>query len=342
MIKGAEIRYKVVYITVEGEQLDITGAVNGLNWTEGEKELASKIVFKVQYDEKISGMTLNSPIIIYADVGKGYEECIRGSIQKIKTVESNKEFSIRVECADNCIGMRQSQGDYYFTADHSSTEILKKILEDNGLAHEIRVEDAKHGKKIYRGKYIADMVGDVLKDLKEKSGKAYFVRSRAGVIEIIERGTNESIYVFDIKGNVEKVEDGFDGSKAATRVKVVGKTREEGHQHVDALVSKDVEKLGERTRIYQRGEHETLEEAEKAAEKLLNEQGIRRETKIEAIDVPIMRKGDKILLKSTLGKGYFYVKSINHRADVQKMTLSLDYDTSESEYDIAGRDELSE
>ncbi len=188
------------------------------------------------------------------------------------------------------------------------------------------------------------MIADVLKDLKEKGGGTYFLRAKGGVIEIIPRGTNETIYHFDVDDSLVRVNESFDSSDTVTKVKVVGKQKEEGHQKIDSVVEgrKD---LGTRQVIYQRDDKTTLEEAEKAAKKILSENGIKRKTNIESPDIPFMRKGDRIRLRSSVGEGFFFIKSIRHDAPRQQMHMELDYDKDYSEkqglevYDLAATDE---
>ena len=185
------------------------------------------------------------------------------------------------------------------------------------------------------------MIFDVLKDLKEKGGGVYIVRARGDALEIIPRGTNEQVYHFDISDNVVRVRESFDVSKTATRVKVIGQGKEEGKQHVDAVIDGRTD-LGIRQRIYQRSNKESVEDAEKAAKKILEEQGVERKTSLETVDIPFIRKGDKIRLRNSLGEAYFFVKSIRHNAATQKMTLELDYDVEgnkDSGYEIAASSE---
>ena len=120
------------------------------------------------------------------------------------------------------------------------------------MPHEIQITDAKHAKKVYRGKYLCDMIEDVLKDLKEKGGGVYFMRAKGGVIQILERGTNETIYHFDIDDNVVRMRESFDAGEMVTRVKVVGKSKDEGHQAIEATVDGKTE-YGTRQRITGRG-----------------------------------------------------------------------------------------
>ena len=208
----------------------------------------------------------------------------------------------------------------------------------------MEITDVKHEKKVYRSKYICDMVGDVLKDLKEKNGGTYFVRAKEGVIEIIPRGTNETIYHFDIDDSLVRVTDSFDSEDTVTKVKVVGKETTEGHQKIDAVVEGRTD-LGTRQVIYHRDDKTSLAEAETAAKKILDENGIKRKTTLEAPDLPFLRKGDRIRLRSTAGEGYFFIKNISHDVPQQRMRAEVDYDKEYSEqhglpvYDLAVADE---
>lgn len=345
MFDLATLEYRLIAITKDAAQIDLTPITNSLGWSEGDKELAAKITFKCAVNLGEQNITdvinVNTQLIVYAKFGdEDFQEVCRGRVEKFGLVESNREFLLDVEAADEAAALRHSQEDYFFSPDSSSTSILEKILKDHGVNAEIHVEDTKHEKKIFRGKYLSDMLTDVLKDLKEKTGKVYFIRARAGVIEIIERGTNETIYDFDIENNLVKVSDSFDASKLVTKVKVVGKQREEGHQHVDAVVEGRTD-LGERQVIYARDDKTNLEEAQKAAKKILDENGIKRKISIEAPDLPTLRKGDRIRLRSSLGEGFFLIKSIRHDAAQMKMNAELDYDKKYSEeqrlevYDLA-------
>lgn len=318
--------------------------------SEEERQLSAKITCKLAcVDFKGTSITELvkpfSPVFIYADIGEGFVEVIRGVVQKWELIESNGEFTLDIDAADEVQALRQSQDDYFFSEDHSSTAIIKKIFGDWGVPHELQIKDVKHAKKVYRGKYLCDMIEDVLKDLKEKDGGIYFMRAKEGVIQIIPRGTNETIWHFDIDYNLVRFRESYDVSKIVTRVKVLAKSKEEGHQLIEATIDGKTE-YGTHQIIYTRGDKETLEEAEKAAKKILDEQGdIKRDSNLEAPDVPSMRKGDRIRIRSSTGQAYFFVKSIRHNAAQMKMSLTLDYDKEYSEangspaYDVAKTEE---
>lgn len=345
MINLAKLEYKVVAISSDGQQLDVTDICTNLGWEESEKGLSAKITCKLIVTE-VNGksldeiVTINTPIIVYASFGEDFSEVIRGNVSKIEITEASNEFYLNIECSDECQALRHNMSDKYFTADHSSTAILEDVLGEAGVPYKIKIKDGTHSKKVYRQEYLSEMVNDVLKDLKEKTHEEYFVRAKEGTIEILPRGTNEEIYHFDIDSNVVRVREVLDASKVVTKVKVVGKERAEGHQSVEALVEGNTE-LGTRQVIYRRKDKETLQEAESAALKLLSENGVQRKTSLETADVPTLRKGDTVRLRSSVGEEFFYVGSIKHDAAQMKMTLELD-STEASPYDTAKTSETTD
>lgn len=336
-------------MTSDGEQIDLTAVTSSLGWSEGEKELSAKTTMKLANVE-VGGKYISdlvrpmTPIFIYADMGTGFEEVIRGNVQKWELTETNREFTLDIECKDEVQALRHNMDDFFFTDGHSSSAILEEILGKWGVPHELQISDGTHAKKVYRKKYLSDMVADVLKDLKEKGGGTYFVRAKGGVVEIIPRGTNETIYHFDIDDNLTRVRESFDASKVVTRVQVVAKSKEEGHQKIESTVDGKTE-YGTRQVIYTRGDKETLAEAETAAKKILEEEGdIKRKTSIESPDIPTLRKGDRIRVRSSAGEGYFFIKSLRHDAAQMKMFMELDEDKDKNKelginYDTGATDE---
>ena len=330
MIEIQKINYRVVAVTSDGQQLDLTDITHALGWSEGEKELSARITMKlanVEYGGKLVSELVQpfTPIFIYAG-SDSLEEVIRGTVQKWSIRETSGESYLEIEAEDEVQALRHNQDEFYFTADHSSTAILEKILGKWGVPHELQIQDVAHAKKVYRKKYLIDMINDVLKDLKEKGGGVFFVRAKGGVVQIIPRGLNETTYHFDVEDNLTRTHESFDVSKIVTRILVVAKSKDEGHQKIESTVDGKVD-LGVRQIIYERGDKETLEEAETAAKKILEEQGdVERDFSIESPDVPTLRKGDRIRVKSSSGESYFFVKSIRHNAANQRMTMALDED----------------
>ncbi|MDE7089729.1 MAG: hypothetical protein K2O54_06380, partial [Prevotella sp.] len=83
---------------------------------------------------------------------------------------------------------------------------------------------------------------------------------------------------------------------------------------------------GIRQRIYIRGSDETLSDANSAAQAIIDGEGkIEKEMSVQSPDVPFVRKGDLVYIMSGFASGYYYVKSIQHDADLYSMTMGLEY-----------------
>lgn len=329
MLDLSRLKYRVTCI-VDGGQLDITDISTGLGYSEGAKELSIKIQLKVAvttYNGKSTFELLKpfTQIIIFADMGDGFDEVARGKVQKITVTETNRENYLDIETSDEAAELRKTQDNFLFTDGHSSRAILQEIFSKHGVPSEIHVTDIKHSKKIYRGKYLCDMIDDVLKDIRERGGGEYLVRASKGKVEIVKRGENQTVWHFDAGDNLTKVSESFDASKTVTKVKVVGKSKAEGHPSIEATVNGKTE-YGTRQIIYERPHNESAGDAEKSAKKILDEQGEpKRKVNIETVDVPTLRKGDKIRVKSSLGTSFYHVKSIRHNCVNHTMSLELDY-----------------
>lgn len=342
MLDLNKVEYRVVAVSPDGQQFDLTDITHGLGWSEAEKELSAKITLKLA-NADFGGKNISesvqpfTPIFIYANGS----EVIRGTVQTWGVRETNGELFLNITAADEVQALRHNQDYFYFTDGHSSTAILEEILGKWNVPHELQIQEVTHAKKVFNKKYLIDMIEEVLEDIKEKDGGVYFVRAKGGVVQIIPRGTNETTYHFDIDDTLVRAEEDFDVSAIVTRVLVVAKGKEEGHQSIEATLDGKTD-LGVRQVIYERGNKTTLEEAQKAAEKILKEQGdAKHDLSIEAPDVPDLRKGDRIRVRGSNQQDlYYFVKSIRHNAASQKMTLDLDEDKEKnSAYDTAHQDE---
>ena len=76
---------------------------------------------------------------------------------------------------------------------------------------------------------------------------------------------------------------------------------------------------------------ETLSDANSAAQGILDGEGkIEKEMIVQSPDVPFIRKGDLVYIMYDAVSAYYYVKSIQHNADIYSMTMDLKYADMES------------
>ena len=87
MISIKDIIYRVICISPDGEQIDITSITTNLGWEEGEKELSVRISLKV-YNTLYNGKRISqliqpgTPIFVYATIGAEQKEMVRGTVEK--------------------------------------------------------------------------------------------------------------------------------------------------------------------------------------------------------------------------------------------------------------------
>lgn len=156
-----------------------------------------------------------------------------------------------------------------------------------------------------------------------KGAAACFVRNVKGKVSVLPEGSNTTIYHFTEDKNVELARDMTSITNLVTRVKVVGKEDKEGKQAVEAIVDGQTQ-YGIRQQIYVRSEDNTLATAKAAAQKILNTNGKPdRIMSVNAPDVPMIRKGDKVHIQAGTLNGYYIVKAIQHNASNRTMSMDL-------------------
>ncbi len=359
MIDLRQLEYRVVAVTPEGEQLDITNVTTNLGWEEGERELSSRISLKLHnasYKGKMISELVqpNTPLFVYAISNGESQEVIRGTVQKWTPTESNGTFTIDIEADDEMFPLRHNQDDAYFSQGTSTKSAITATLDKWGVPYEYKGPDpgVAHEKMAFKKNWISDILIKILEDLKQKGGGVYFMRAKEGKVQILPRGSNETTYHFDGETNALQVKDSFDASGIVTQVKVVGKSDKEGHQAVEDVIKGKTE-YGVRQEILERPSDKSLADIQKAAQELLKEKGsIKRKTSLSCADVPFLRKGDRIRVETGLMQGYWFVKSIRHNAADGKMDFDVDEDKEKnaevakekgqsSEIDTVATDEYS-
>jgi len=109
-----------------------------------------------------------------------------------------------------------------------------------------------------------------------------------------------------------------------TRVKVIGQANDDGKSEVETTVDGKT-KYGIFQKIYSRGKEESIDEAKRAAEEILEEEGkIREEITVQAPDIPFIRKGDTVHCKLGTIADYYFVKGVRHDVENTRMTLDLE------------------
>lgn len=329
MIDLSKIRYRVVVMDEGGSQYNIKDYIQNLGWEENENEISVRTSFVVMNANTSKGFL--SDIIkpgcligIFATDGSIDEEVARGYVETWDSVEKNSGISLKCTCYDELYRLQKSQDNRYYPSGTGTKSALLGILDDWEIPQgAYSGPNASHGKMVYNNKYLSDIMLELLDDAAKKGEDKCIIRASKGYTDIIARGSNETVYVFSAD-NSKSFSHSISTADLITRVKVVGQSDDEGNRSVDAALDGKTE-YGIRQRIYTRGSDETLDDAKSAAQEILGGDGkIVNEITVQSPDVPFIRKGDLVYVISGSSSDYYFVKSIQHDADIYSMTMELE------------------
>lgn len=329
MIEVSKTRYDVIAITEKKVQLNITQAVEGLGWEEGEDELAMKISFEM-YNAKYNNQLLSTLIKIgcvvaikaYWSGGKGIVAV--GNITECERNTTKSDETFNVTAYDNLYNMQKSQDNIYFAAGKGTKSALKSIFSSWGITlSEYSGPNVKHAKILYKNSNLGDIVRGILDEAKKKGGCKAIVRSTENKVSVVKVGGNKDIYHFEGNNSVQASHK-VSIANLVTRVKIVGSEKTEGCPKVEATVNGKTQ-YGIFQKIMNHSSSDSLSDAKKAAQEMIDEDGTPEETsKVISPDVPPLRKGDMVHLQVGALKGFFIVLSVQHNADGGKMTMEVE------------------
>lgn len=330
MIDLSKIQYRVVVMDEKGNQYNIKNFIQNLGWEENENEISVRSSFTAKNDKTSKGY-LSSIIkpgclvgIFATDGGSLDEEVARGYVETWNPVEKNSGNSLKCTNYDELYKLQKSQDNRYYPSGTGTKSALQGIFDDWELPQgEYNGPNASHGKQVFNNKYLSDIMLELLDDAVKKGEEKCIIRASKGYTSVIPRGSNKTVYVFKVD-NTQSFSQTISTANLITRVKVVGQADDDGKRSVDATLNGE-KKYGIRQRIYTRGSDETLSDAKSAAQEILDGEGkIEKEMKVQSPDVPFIRKGDLVYIMSSSVSDYYYVKSIQHNADVFSMTMDLE------------------
>ena len=341
MIDVKNILYTVVLLREDGEQLDLSDVLEDLEIEEGENQWAAQAHFFVP-NIKYKGIyisslaKLNCAIFIKATTGNMEDEVFRGTITNWVVAKRDDEHGFDVYAYDNLFYMQKNEDNRYFSEGTGTKTAITSILDSWGIPiGTYNGPDVKHAKTFFKNQYISKMIQELLDDAVKKGAEKCCIKSVKGKVYFIPRGSNAEVYCFTEDENTEVASDACDMKNIVTRVKIVGKEDSEGRAPIEAVLDGRTE-FGIHQRIYNRSEDDSLDEAKSAAQDVLKENGTpERVSKIEAPDVPFLRRWDKVYIEAGTLNGYFWVSSVTHRCNSGKMKLRVVPEGKDSNDDLS-------
>ncbi len=330
MIDIAKLQYWAVIIDESGNQYNIKEYIHSLGWEENENEISVRISFTARNNEtskgKLSSLIKPGCIIgIFATDGLGREEEVaRGFITDWNPMLQSSGDDIKCTSYDVLYNLQKSQDNRFYASGTGTQSIITELFKDFDIkANDYKGPNVSHGKLKYSSSYVSDIIRDVLDDAKKKGAGTYILRATKGIVDIVERGSNSDVYVFNLS-NTKSISSTMTTAELVTRVRVIGQTDKEGKSSVEATVNGQT-KYGIRQRIYTRGSDESLDAAKKAAQEIIDEKGIIEQSiTITSPDVPFIRKGDLIYVVGGIADSYYFVKGIRHDCENYSMTMEIE------------------
>ena len=322
LVDITNIKYEVRIIDPSGKQMDVTPFVSQLSFGDADGELAAHLSMTLT-NQQVGGkwihqlVALGTPIYLLANG----VEVFRGTVFDWMT-STDPLGSVDIEAYDQLIYLFKSEDDRYYRSGQRAIDVLTDIFRAwNIPIGKIEGPNVVLAKQVFRQMTVAEMINSILKQGKDKGAGEFIVRSEKGKVYIRKAMSNQDVYVFAYNENVQSVMDRWSINNLVTRVRIIGAEDEEGRAPLIAVLDGDT-KYGILQRIVQNSSDDTIADAKQNAKEILKEFGQpEKDRTIRCVDVPFIRKGDKVKVVAGTLNGYYQVVSVEH--NVTSLTMSV-------------------
>ena len=164
--------------------------------------------------------------------------------------------------------------------------------------------------------------------MKDRTGAKYVILSKQDVMHVNGVGQNSTIYTFKAGQNAISTRSEWTKDGMITKVVILGKADDDERAEVEATVAGNTAGYGTLQKIITRDSNTTLADAKTEANNIIKKSGKpTTEYELRAIDIPWIRKGDKVkVVAGNLPSSYFIVKSVERSITNKSkdMTLTLE------------------
>lgn len=321
--------YKVAIIDQGGTRYDVTPVLVDLVLSEKDGEVAQKAtitIANIQVDGKnfTSIVQVRCRVFVYADTGEKNGEIFRGFVWE-RPYRSDKEKLLTLVCYDNLIYFQKSEDYQYFSPGLSTSSICNTLCSKWGVKLKYNTDSITHPKLPLRGRLSEIFLEDLLGEVRKKKGTKSVMRSIEDVVCIDKFGSNSTVYQFTRRegGNSLFTQSSVSMDNMITKVIILGKEDKDERAPVSATVAGNTGTYGTLQKVLTASTGTSLADAKAEANELLKDYGKpERGFTLAAVDVPWIRKGDKINVKAGDMVGDFYVLSVTH--DAMKKTMEME------------------
>lgn len=263
-------------------------------------------------------------VFVYADTGDKSDEVFRGFVWD-KKYDSNSKKLITLICYDNLIYFQKSEDSLYFSAGKSTESVCQEMFSKWGVELSFKYRSIPHKKMPINGKLADLLLDDILGEVKKQTGAKYVVKSIKDVTHINEVGQNEPVYTINRLENAISTSSRKTMDDVITKVIITGKEDDDEKLPISATLTGNTERYGTIQKVLSASDEEKLEEIKKEGQELLDENGEPKVTyEIEAVDIPWVRKGDKINVSAGDMVDSYIVLSTDHNPQTKKMKLDVE------------------
>lgn len=293
-----------IKVTTGDKEYDVTGAVETIERSEDENQFAQSVTIRL-HNKKIgdswlsSLITVRSRVVITANDGNKKDEVFRGFLWTRSYTSANQGNLLQWRCYDHLIYMRESEDYRFFASGKSTEDIISQIFNDWGVKMEYSYSSITNTKLVLRGNLSDILTADILDLVKDQTGKKYIIRSEKDVVKIMHVGQNSTIYKFQTKENVIQTRSEHTMEDMITKVLILGKEDKNERAAIEDYVPRNTDLYGTLQKVIQKKDKTSLADAKKEANKILDEKSKPKwKYEVEAVDVPWIRKGDKVYVNA--------------------------------------------
>lgn len=323
-----KMTYDLELMTETGTVYNLSPILISMQWEDSKSELSQRGTF-ILVNTAMDGAWLHMIgkigcyIMVYSDWGEGRQVVYQGKIWEW-TYSSGGNKELTLATYDNAKFLMQSRDSYYFSAGFDTKDILSTICSDWGIPLEYQwSKTMTHEKKILEAS-LAELILSLVEEVSAHCDSTPVVYWKDNALTVVEQGKNEYVFFLDnLRTTSTRHKISVNG--LVTQVKILGTAEDDGRSAVETVVSGD-QSFGVLQHILTRDSDKTLEDAMAEAETYLKENGSpEEEISVVAVDVPFLRKGEKIQLCAGSLIGFYHVLGVCHNATQKQMTLTLEW-----------------
>lgn len=293
-----------VSIVVGDTTYNVTPAIESLSFTDQQKQFAQSVTLTL-FNQKVNDSWLSkllpvgARVYVHADDGTTQDEVFRGFIWTRSYGASNDSKSLKLKCYDNLIYMQESEDYEFFASGRSTKDVVSALCSKWGVKLDYTYSSITHSKLVLRGNLSDIFTSDILDLVKDQTGGKYVIRSEKDVMKVMPVGQNSTVYNLKQKENVIKTSSEHTMEGMVTKVVILGKEDENDRASIEATELGMAKEYGTLQKVINKNDNTSLADAKKEAQSILKESGKPKWTyEVEAVDIPWIRKGDKVYVNA--------------------------------------------